>query len=83
MNALESTPSSGETADSFQPGDHALMVLLPALLLLSVGFLSFGPGSLVENAGPAAMLTLFAVLTGERLYQRWTAVSDAPLAGQE
>ncbi len=66
---------SDEAADSFQPDDHAKMVLLPVLLGLGAGSLFFGPGTLVENAVPAGILLLFAVLDGEQLYRKWEAIS--------
>lgn len=37
--------------------------------------LFFGPGTLVENEVPAAVLMSFAFLIGKQLYQKWTANS--------
>lgn len=68
----QSDPSSSSEADaSPSPTDHARMVLAPLLLILGLGILVFGPGSLLENAASAAALALFAVLSGEPLSQKW------------
>lgn len=67
--------ASQETTDPFRPIDHAKMVLTPVLLILGAVYLFFGPGTPLENAAPAAILMLFAVLGGEQLYRKWTANS--------
>ena len=79
MNTSTSRQSADATAqraaDSFRPIDHARMVLTPVLLIGGSGYLFFGPGTLLENAAPAAVLVLFSVLNGETFYQKWTANS--------
>lgn len=79
MNASTSRQSADATsqqaADSFRPIDHARMVLTPILLILGAVYLFFGPGTALENAAPAAVLAMFAVLGGEQVYQKWTANS--------
>lgn len=77
MNTSNPSPTSPttEATNSFQPDDHAQMILFPVLLILGAGLLFFGPGTLFENGALAAMPALFAILTGDRLYRRWTAVS--------
>jgi hypothetical protein len=79
MNTSTSQQSGDATsqraANSFRPIDHARMLLTPVLLIGGSGYLFFGPGTLLENADPAAILVLFSVLNGEKFYQKWTANS--------
>jgi hypothetical protein len=79
MNTSTSGQSADTTAqraaDSFRPIDHARMVLTPVLLIGGSGYLFFGPGTLLENAAPAAVLVLFSVLSGEKFYQKSAANS--------
>ncbi|MEF8795807.1 MAG: hypothetical protein V5A48_05080 [Salinivenus sp.] len=71
----EQMPASPEAPDSFRPIDHAKMVLTPVLLILAAVSLFFGPGSPLETVAPAAVLAVFAILSGEQLYRTWTAIS--------
>jgi len=77
MNSSEVTAdaSSPET-DSFAPLDHARIVLTFVLLLGGLGLLFFGGENLLSSAVPAAVLFLFAVLNGEKAYQKWRSASE-------
>jgi len=69
-------PSPSET-DSFAPIDHARIVLVPVLLLGGLGLLFFGGEPLLSSAVPAAVLLLFAVLNGEKVYNTWRSTSES------
>jgi hypothetical protein len=69
-------PTTSEPG-SLAPIDHARIVLTPVLLLGGLGLLVFGGEPLLSSAVPAAVLVLFAVLTGEKAYQKWKSVSES------
>jgi hypothetical protein len=77
MNSSEVTAdaSSSET-DSFAPIDHARIVLTPLLLLGGLGLLFLGGENFLSSAVPAAVLFLFAVLNGEKVYQKWSSAPE-------
>jgi len=78
MSSAEvTTDASSPETDAFAPIDHARIVLTPVLLLGGFGLLFFGGENLLSSAGPAAVLFLFAVLNGEKAYQKWRSVSES------